>query len=174
MSEKNDNFDDLKHLLKLKRHEIPPPGYFNGFSSDVMARIRAGDTGRSESLLERLQEGSDFWGNLVHLLRVKPGIIGALATTACLFLLASVLMLDHSESDQADTLAMTAPPAPMITFTDTAADPAAATPTLALNPPDAGITVSTNPMSSLQPVSSMFGSSDNPLFQPVGYVPASQ
>ncbi len=33
MNESEHNFQDLKRLLKLKRHEVPPPGYFNNFSS---------------------------------------------------------------------------------------------------------------------------------------------
>ncbi len=56
MNENNKNFDELKRLLKLKRHEIPPPGYFNNFSGEVISRIRAGETGGSTSLAEQLRD----------------------------------------------------------------------------------------------------------------------
>lgn len=51
MSASPDNFESLEKLLRLKRHEQPPPRYFNEFSGRVLSRIEAGE-GRS-SLWER-------------------------------------------------------------------------------------------------------------------------
>ena len=37
----------IRQLLRLKRHEAPPPGYFRDFSGGVLDRIRAADAERS-------------------------------------------------------------------------------------------------------------------------------
>ena len=112
MSEKHDEFAELKLLLKVKRHEVPPPGYMRGFSSEVMARIKGqAETGGSQSFWAQFQDGADVWGKYLHVLRVRPGVIGAFATTACLFLLVSVLVLNHSESEQPDDWARADAPA---------------------------------------------------------------
>jgi hypothetical protein len=49
-----ENFDSLKKLLALKRHEQPPPGYFNTFSSKVLARIQAGEAAAPKTWWQRL------------------------------------------------------------------------------------------------------------------------
>jgi hypothetical protein len=169
MSENNENFEDLKKLLKLKQYEIPPPGYFNNFADSVVSRIRAGE-GSGQSLFERIQADSGFWGNLFFIFQRKPGLIGGLATSACLLALFGVILLDHSESGMAaaDTVAAEASPsAPDVSPTLASA--------ISLQPADSGgIEVTTNPVASLQPVTSFAGSSANPLFQPVGFMPASQ
>ncbi len=38
-----EDFESLQKLLKLKRYEHPHPRYFNDFSSQVIARIKAGE-----------------------------------------------------------------------------------------------------------------------------------
>lgn len=43
MGSPSDNFDSLQKLLRLKRHEQPPPRYFNDFSSRVLASIERGE-----------------------------------------------------------------------------------------------------------------------------------
>jgi len=172
MSETNNNFDDLKQLLKLKRHEIPPPGYFNNFSDEVVSRIRAGEQGGGSSVLEQFQSGSPLLASLLQLVAARPGIIGGMATSVCLLMLIGVLVVDRSESISSPgmdlSMVQTLPSGPA---SDVSPALASATP---LEPADSGITVSTNPVSSLQPVNSLFGSEQNPLFQPVSFTPVKQ
>lgn len=51
-----DDFEALRRLLALKRHEKPPPGYFEDFSARVMARIEAEEQMRARSWLEQLRD----------------------------------------------------------------------------------------------------------------------
>ena len=60
MNQNEQNFEDLKRLLKFKRHEAPPPGYFNNFSGQVISRIRAGEAGGSQTFIERLQRDAPW------------------------------------------------------------------------------------------------------------------
>jgi len=39
MSTGTEDFEELRRLLKVKRYEQPPPGYFNGFSIRVLNRL---------------------------------------------------------------------------------------------------------------------------------------
>ena len=168
MSENNNNFQQLKQLLKLKRHEIPPPGYFNHFSGDVISRLRAGESGQPEGLFERLQSESSLLAFLLPVFEARPGIIGALATSLCLLLLIGVVWADRPDATL-NEIAAVQPSQPT-----SQADPVLASVVPAAVPLEpaesSGIAVSTNPLTSLQPVASFFGSSPNPLFQPAAFM----
>lgn len=88
MNPDSENFDSLRRLMALKRHEVPPPGYFNRFSRDVMARIKAGDTGDAV--------GADLpWVQRVFgMFELKPMFAGAFGMTVCALLISGVVSVE--------------------------------------------------------------------------------
>jgi hypothetical protein len=153
MNENQQNFDELKRLLKLKQHEVPPPGYFNNFSGNVVSRIRAGESVGKQTLIERLQSEKSWLGGFLQIFETRPGVIGGFAAGLCLLLVLGVVIAefsDHSRtpytiaepSRQADNsmAALSVPDAPSLM--------AAAE--------SGGITASTNPVTSLQPSGAFF------------------
>jgi len=77
MSENENDFEALRRLLALKRHEIPPPGYFEDFSGRVIGRIRAGEGVRQLPWLLRLLQAFE----------TKPAYPVAFASGLCTLLL---------------------------------------------------------------------------------------
>ena len=160
MNENQNNFSTLKQLLKLKQHEVPPPGYFHNFSGQVIARIRAGEADAQQTFIERLQSTAPWLVSFLQAFETKPGLIGAFATSMCLLLVGALFFAERSDSAPkifpviADNSPNTMPTvvsgasAPVLVAADTTT----------------GIAVSTNPVLSLQPAPSMFGQA-NPLFQ---------
>jgi len=84
MTPESENFEQLKKLLALKRHEVPPPGYFNNFSRNVIGRIRAGETAASTASVSWLQR-------LQQLLAPRPAFAGAFGLAVCALLVGGML-----------------------------------------------------------------------------------
>jgi len=80
-TEHHDEFEKVQKLLALKRYEQPPPGYFNGFSSKVIARLHALEAARPATWRQRLGLDFDF----------KPALMGAFGVAVCCLLLVSVI-----------------------------------------------------------------------------------
>jgi hypothetical protein len=92
MNQGNDQFEGLQKLLALKRHEVPPPGFFN----DLSAKIRA------EIIMER-QNPPSFWQRFFAPLTLKPQLAYAFAGSFC-----GILLLAFSYSaglDEEQTVA---------------------------------------------------------------------
>jgi hypothetical protein len=172
MNESEHNFQDVKRLLKLKRHEVPPPGFFNHFSDEVISRIRAGEAQSAGSLAERLNDQAPWLVNFIRFFEAKPGVVGAFATSLCLLLLFGVVLAEHSETGPQNIFASEASQSPATLASVSAPAAVAATPDFgaATAVTDGGIAISTN--SSLQPVATLFGQSGAAsLFQPAGFAP---
>jgi len=90
MSQDSQDFESLRRLLALKRHEQPPPGYFNDFSSQVIARIKAGDQAE-ENPLERLFWEAPWLQRLWAALETKPVMAGAFGAAVCALLIGGVV-----------------------------------------------------------------------------------
>lgn len=92
MDPQSNEFEKLKALLALKRHEQPPPGYFDSFSSKVVARIEA----------EARVPETAWWHRWI-----RPSLVSPVLTCAYGVVVASLLVLGinwawHLERQAAD------------------------------------------------------------------------
>ena len=157
-NENENNFESLCRLLVLKRHETPPPGYFNYFSSQVLQRIRAGDTGKSANWLEDLFGQAPWLEKLLQAFDVKPVFASAFAGALCLLLFLGIIYAERPDLSSQ----------PVLQSATTAASFAAISPSLSQSAGQMGIVSSTDPVLSLQPVASLFVQ-QNSLAQPVSF-----
>ena len=169
MNEKEHQFAELKKLLQLKHHEVPPPAYFNNFSDQVISRIRAGEARSSRTLADRLQSEAPWLANFIQIFETRPGLIGAAATSLCLLLGLVVLFADRPDGASKNLLSATEPAA----ASTSSSVASLSEPSLLAASDSSGIVASTNPVTSLQPTTTLFGqASSSQLFQPAGFLTA--
>ncbi len=66
-----ENFDELRKLMALKRHETPPPGYFYRLPETIIAR------------LERGEGKFSFWERFSADFTLRPAFAYAFVLAAC-------------------------------------------------------------------------------------------
>lgn len=71
MNRDPEDFDSLKKLLAWKRHEQPPPGYFNELPRKVWARI------------EEEESAPSFWMRVLPAVGIKPAVAYAFGLVVC-------------------------------------------------------------------------------------------
>src|SRR5258708_4374558 len=78
MNHPEDQFQDVRRVLRCKRYEQPPPGYFNSFSDQIISRIETEDA---------MVYGS-WWSWLMDRFDAKPVLVCAygLAVSSLLFM----------------------------------------------------------------------------------------
>ena len=161
MNENKNNFDSLRRLLALKRHETPPPGYFENFSRDVMASIRAGENSRTANVSSQLP----WLFRLLSTFEVKPAFAGSFASMLCLLLLLGIVYAERPDGAQQQLL-----PAAEIS------SPLAMSPSGNFSPMPMEQRVaqtvsisSTNPVFNPQPMTAWFGGSPPATVQEVSF-----
>lgn len=96
------DFEALRRLLKLKRHETPPPRYFNDFSGQVIIRIKTGDLREQDDFGEKLTLAQHWWQRLVSAFRDGPVLVGASVTTVLVLLVGAAMYTEKLESNPAN------------------------------------------------------------------------
>jgi hypothetical protein len=99
MSQEQNEFEQLRRLLALKRHEQPPPGYFEHFSQSVIVRIRMEARHPASEESSPLGRFLNFWRTF----EVKPAFAGAFGLAVCGLLVVGVV---YSESTSVDSVAL--------------------------------------------------------------------
>jgi hypothetical protein len=91
MNSEPENFEPLRRLLMLKRHEQPPPGFFDDFSRRVILRIQAGEAGDEAVAIGRMFWKTPWLQRFLNALEQKPALAGAFSLGVCGLLLAGLL-----------------------------------------------------------------------------------
>ncbi len=160
----NENFESLRRrLLAFKNRETPPPGYFNDFSRHVVTRIRAGESRELASAAEQLLAEAPWVVKFLQIFDAKPAFAGAFAFALCMVLVFGIVFAERPDYSA---------PQPLLTQASESSAPLSpVSPTAGLAQTSGQIMLasdSTNPVTSLQPVASLFGQ-QNPFAQQVSF-----
>ena len=96
MDSQPENFENLRRLLALKRHEQPPPGYFDELHAGVINHLRAGDV-LPERLTKRMSWELPWLRRFLTGISAQPALPGLFGAAACAMVLAGVLYAERSE-----------------------------------------------------------------------------
>ena len=147
------DFEALRKLMALKRHEQPPREYLHELSDNIIHRIENGE-GRM-----------NLWDKLSANFTLRPGLVYAFGLTLCGAIGVTLYSVKQETRDLADNatgvILRTPTPAPELSSQMAAAN--------SLNPPIhvANWLRNTNPTIETQPQLSLFAPSHNAL--PVSY-----
>ena len=113
MKQDTQDFEPLRRLLALKRHETPPPGYFDRFSGEIIARIKAGRHVEEGGWVERLLWEAPWLRRIWASVEASPILVGACSMAACGLLIGGVVYSDKAE----------VPPVGLVTVVESAPEP---------------------------------------------------
>jgi len=97
MIPEQEEFVALRRLLALKRHETPPPGYFQNFSAKIIIQIQAGDAAAARGRLGVF--GGDWLQRFWSILETQPVIAGSCAVGLCAVLVSGFIASNESPAE---------------------------------------------------------------------------
>jgi hypothetical protein len=152
MSRDPENFEQLCRLLKIKRYEQPPPGYFHQFSSQVIARIKEGDRAEERDIFERLLWDAPWLQRIFSAFEAKPVFAGAFGIAMCALLVSGIVYSEKTDVQPIALIPVTRPAteSPLMANMTAPSHPFLGKPS-GLEPS------STNPIAGLQPEGPLFG-----------------
>ena len=98
MSTGTEDFEKLRKLLKLKRYEQPPPGYFNNFSNLVISRIEREGNAQGASV--------PWFGSIFRVLESSPVFSGLFGAAVCALVIYGISAAKSPSKIQAEPLAV--------------------------------------------------------------------
>jgi len=143
MTPEQENFEGLRRLLKLKRYEQPPPGYFNNLSRQIIVQIRAGSKHEREHFLDRLSWEAPWMRRLIEAFQAKPALAVSFGAAMCALVFAGIIYSDSAEFKPAAVVSIPDQPAQAL--------PTASNPLFALGT-EVGSTMATGTNASLNPI----------------------
>src|SRR5512140_1774961 len=96
MSPEQEQFENLRRLLALKRYEQPPPGYFHNFSREVIVRIRSGEAS-GDPAWETLSWEAPWLQRLWGAFEAKPILAGVFGVAVCSLLISGAVYSGRME-----------------------------------------------------------------------------
>ena len=76
MKQDENEFEALRQLLALKRHEVPPPGYFESFSTRVTRQIRAMNENDEAAAVDHFRTTAPWLFRLLEFSYARPSVVG--------------------------------------------------------------------------------------------------
>src|SRR5688572_339006 len=116
MTPEQENFDGLRRLLKLKRHEQPPPRYFKDFSQQVIAQIKSGATRDEDNLLDRLTWQVPWLRRLLDAFHARPAVAVGFGAAVCVLLVGGIIYSENLGVNPAKPVALVPEPENMATL----------------------------------------------------------
>jgi hypothetical protein len=86
------DFSKLQTLLRLKRHEQPPPRYFNDLPGQVIARIKSGERGSRSDGTDQVPSWLEKLWSTLEAKSMTPALLGV---AGCVVVAAILLFPDH-------------------------------------------------------------------------------